>query len=147
MFKHILDWFNKPETQEATSNQTERAIAALMVEVALADDSIEPQERDKLPEMLRHHTGLTTQECLGLIESAEQEVDHAVSLYEFTQHLDKTLEIDKKCELITRLWQISLADNEIDRYEEHTIRKIADLLHLRHSEFMQCKHQALEAHG
>ncbi|MFY0700695.1 MAG: TerB family tellurite resistance protein [Bermanella sp.] len=147
MFKHILDWFNKPETQEAPSNQTERAIAALMVEVALADDSIEPQERDKLPEMLRQHTGLTTQECLGLIESAEQEVDHAVSLYEFTQHLDKTLEIDKKCELITRLWQISLADNEIDRYEEHTIRKIADLLHLRHSEFMQCKHQALEAHG
>ena len=47
---------------------------------------------------------------------------------------------------MTRLWQISLADNTIDRYEEHTIRKIADLLHLRHSEFMQCKHEALNAH-
>ena len=147
MFKHILDWFSAPETQEAPSDQTERAIAALMVEVALADDNIEAQEREKLPELLRQHTGLTTQECLGLIESAEQEVDHAVSLYEFTQHLDKTLEIDKKCELVTRLWLIYLADNEIDRYEEHTIRKIADLLHLRHSEFMQCKQKALNTHG
>ncbi|MGK0445548.1 MAG: putative tellurite resistance protein B-like protein [Bermanella sp.] len=147
MFKHILDWFSTPETQETPSDQTERAIAALMVEVALADDNIEAQEREKLPELLRQHTGLTTQECLGLIDSAEQEVDHAVSLYEFTQHLDKTLEIDKKCELVTRLWLISLADNEIDRYEEHTIRKIADLLHLRHSEFMQCKQKALNAHG
>lgn len=147
MFKHILDWFSAPETQETPSDQTERAIAALMVEVALADDNIEAQEREKLPELLRQHTGLTTQECLGLIDSAAQEVDHAVSLYEFTQHLDKTLEIDKKCELVTRLWLISLADNEIDRYEEHTIRKIADLLHLRHSEFMQCKQKALNTHG
>jgi uncharacterized tellurite resistance protein B-like protein len=146
MLKHILDWFSAPKTEESPSNQTERAIAALMVEVALADDNIESQERDKLPELLRQHTGLTTQECLTLIQSAEQEVDHAVSLYEFTQHLDTELTIDEKRQLTTRLWLISLADNEIDRYEEHTIRKIADLLHLRHSEFMQCKHEALKAH-
>ena len=146
MFKRILDWFSAPETQSLPSNQTERAIAALMIEVALADDNIEQAERDKLPELLRAHSGLTTQECLSLIEIAEQEVDHAVSLYEFTQHLDKQLNIEEKCQLMTRLWQISLADNTIDRYEEHTIRKIADLLHLRHSEFMQCKHEALNAH-
>ena len=146
MFKRILDWFSAPETQTLPSNQTERAIAALMIEVALADDNIEQAERDKLPELLRAHSGLTTQECLSLIEIAEQEVDHAVSLYEFTQHLDKQLNIEEKCQLMTRLWQISLADNTIDRYEEHTIRKIADLLHLRHSEFMQCNHEALNAH-
>ena len=146
MFKRILDWFSAPETQTLPSNQTERAIAALMIEVALADDNIEQAEREKLPELLRAHSGLTTQECLSLIEIAEQEVDHAVSLYEFTQHLDKQLSIEEKCQLMTRLWQISLADNTIDRYEEHTIRKIADLLHLRHSEFMQCKHEALNAH-
>ncbi|MFT5592632.1 MAG: putative tellurite resistance protein B-like protein [Oceanicoccus sp.] len=146
MFKHILDWFKTPETQDAPSNQTERAIAALMVEVALADDNIDAQERNKLPELLRQHTDLTTQECLALIETAEHEVDHAVSLHDFTQHLNKALNIERKCELITRLWLISLADNEIDRYEEHAIRKIADLLHLRHSEFMQCKHEALNTH-
>jgi uncharacterized tellurite resistance protein B-like protein len=147
MFKRLLDWFSAPETQESPSNETERAIAALMIEVALADDSIEKQEREKLPELLRQHTGLTTQECLSLIEIAEEEVDNSVSLYEFTQHLDKQLSIESKCALVTRLWLISLADNEIDRYEEHTIRKISDLLHLRHSEFMQCKHEALNTHG
>lgn len=146
MFKRIIDWFNAPETQALPSHETERAIAALMIEVALADDSIEPSEREKLPELLREHSGLTTQECMSLIEIAEQEVDNSISLYEFTQHLDKQLNIEAKCQLITRLWLISLADNEIDRYEEHTIRKIADLLHLRHSEFMQCKHEALSTH-
>jgi len=146
MFKHIIEWFSATEQEDTPTDSTERAVAALMVEVALADDNIEPQERDKLPELLRQHTGLTTQECLKLIETAEHEVDHAVSLHDFTQHLNAAMNVEEKCELITRLWQVSLADQVIDRYEEHMIRKISDLLHLRHSEYMQCKHQALNAH-
>ncbi|GAA6133309.1 hypothetical protein NBRC116188_00980 [Oceaniserpentilla sp. 4NH20-0058] len=146
MFKHILDWFKEPATETIPTNDTERASAALMVEVALADDSITQAEKDALPEMLKNHTGLTTQECVSLIETAHHEVDHAVSLHQFTQHLNEALDLEKKIQLLTRLWQISLADNHIDKYEEHTIRKIADLLHLRHSEFVQCKQSALNAH-
>jgi len=147
MLKHILDWFKATEAEVESSNNIERATAALMIEVALADDTIDEEERDALPNLLRQHTGLTTQECVALIDVATQEVDHSVSLYDFTQHLNRELDIDKKCQLITRLWLVSLADNEIDRYEEHIIRKISDLLNLRHSEFMQCKHKALNTHG
>jgi len=146
MFKHILDWFKGTEEQPEHSNDTERATAALMVEVALADDSISQEEQDALPEMLKTHTGLTTQECVSLIETAQHEVDHAVSLHQFTSHLNDALNLEEKLELVTRLWRISLSDNHIDKYEEHTIRKIADLLHLRHSEFMQTKQGALKAH-
>ncbi|NVK38661.1 MAG: TerB family tellurite resistance protein [Gammaproteobacteria bacterium] len=146
MFKHILDWFKNSEATPQPSNDTERATAALMVEVALADDSITQDEKLALPEVLKAHTGLTTQECVSLIETAEQEVDHAVSLHQFTSHLNSVLSLEEKLELTTRLWRISLADDHIDKYEEHTIRKIADLLHLRHSEFMQCKQIALNAH-
>lgn len=146
MFKHILEWFKGTEEAPEHSNDTERATAALMVEVALADDSITQEEKDALPEILKNHTGLTTQECVSLLEAAEQEVDHAVSLHQFTSHLNSVLSLEAKLELLTRLWGISLADNHIDKYEEHIIRKIADLLHLRHSEFMQCKQTALSAH-
>lgn len=147
MLKHILDWFKTPETQVESSNTIERATAALMIEVALADDTLDAEERAALPALLRQHTGLTTQECVALIDVATQEVDHAVSLYDFTQHLNRELDVETKCQLITRLWLVSLADNQIDRYEEHIIRKISDLLNLRHSEFMQCKHEALSSHG
>ncbi len=146
MFKNILDWFKGAEDAPITTNDTERATAALMVEVALADDAVTQDEKLALPALLKEHTGLTTQECVSLIETAEHEVDHAVSLHQFTSHLNSVLSLEAKQELITRLWRISLADNHIDKYEEHTIRKIADLLHLRHSEFMQCKQTALKAH-
>ncbi|MDG2392136.1 MAG: TerB family tellurite resistance protein, partial [Thalassotalea sp.] len=31
------------------------------------------------------------------------------------------------------------ADGVLDAIEEHIIRRIADLLHLRHGEYIQCK--------
>ncbi len=37
------------------------------------------------------------------------------------------------------LWKVAYADGELASIEEHIIRKIADLLHLRHSEYIQTK--------
>ena len=43
---------------------------------------------------------------------------------------------------MTALWQVALADDYLDKYEESIIRKISDLIHLRHSEYIQCKSNA-----
>jgi uncharacterized tellurite resistance protein B-like protein len=37
------------------------------------------------------------------------------------------------------MWRVAFADGHLDKHEEGIIRRVADLLHLRHSEFMQCK--------
>jgi len=34
------------------------------------------------------------------------------------------------------------SDGELDIYEEHLVRKIADLLHISHMDFIKTKHQA-----
>ena len=41
--------------------------------------------------------------------------------------------------MLELLWQGAYADGELSSIEEHIIRKIADLLHLRHSEYIQTK--------
>jgi uncharacterized tellurite resistance protein B-like protein len=144
MLKSFLDWFEKKpeETATETSNPTQRAAAALMVEVVMADNHFDDEEKAKLPALLKAHTGLTTQECLVLIQIAEAEVDHATSLHQFTSHLNSAFTIDEKLNLIFTLWSIAYVDGHLDKYEEHIIRKISDLLHLRHSEFMQMKLKA-----
>ena len=35
------------------------------------------------------------------------------------------------------LWRVAFADGRIDRYEEHILRRIADLLYLRHQDFIE----------
>ena len=37
------------------------------------------------------------------------------------------------------LWEIAFADGNLDRFEDHTIRKIADLIYVEHQEFMKSK--------
>ena len=41
-----------------------------------------------------------------------------------------------------QLWRVAWADGRIDRYEEQILRRVADLIHLRHGEFIQAKHAA-----
>ena len=81
MLKSVLDWFKSEELADTTSNEdsTQKAAAALMIEVVLADDSFDQTEKDKILALLKAQTGLTTQECLELVEAAESEVDHATS--------------------------------------------------------------------
>ena len=41
--------------------------------------------------------------------------------------------------MVSLLWQLAIADGEIASIEEHVIRKVADLLHLRHAEYIRAK--------
>ncbi|EAT13443.1 TerB family tellurite resistance protein [Bermanella marisrubri] len=143
MFKSILAWFEGDDSkQEQESPQPEKAAAALLVEVAMADHELTNDESAALAPLLMQHTGITQDEAHSLIEAAHEEVDAATSLHQFTRYLNEHFTIDQKCDLVTTLWKVALSDNQIDPLEESMIRKIADLLHLRHSEYMQSKHAA-----
>jgi uncharacterized tellurite resistance protein B-like protein len=41
------------------------------------------------------------------------------------------------------LWRAAYSDGALHEYEEHLIRRIADLLHLSHSQFIGAKLRAL----
>jgi len=143
MIDRLLAWFkNPPVAAEATPN-THRAAAALLVEVALADHELSDTEEAALPGLLRQYAQLETEDAIELIQLAKQDVENAVALHEFTRHLNEQFSLEEKLDLVTTLWRIAFADQVIHKYEEHMIRRIADLLHLRHSEFMQCKHKVL----
>ena len=144
MFKRVLDWFkDEQQTEESNANSPSRAAAALLLEVAFSDNEFSEAERIALPGLLHQHTQLSVEECHELIEVAQQDVDHALSLHQFTHYLNEEFSLDQKIDLCITLWKVALSDQTIDKYEDNMIRKIADLLHLRHSEFMQCKHKAL----
>lgn len=142
MIKSLLSWFKEAPVNTA-SHSPNRAAAVLMMEVIMADDTFSVEEQLALPTLLSTISKLTHLECAELIEIAKQEHADASSIQQFTSHINDEFSIEKKLELLTCLWQIALADNNIDKYEEHIIRRIADLLHLRHSEFIKCKHDAL----
>ena len=46
---------------------------------------------------------------------------------------------EDKLMLLRNLWRIAYADGYLDKYEEHLIRKISDLIHVSHSDFINIK--------
>ena len=50
---------------------------------------------------------------------------------------------EQKRDLLAMMWRVAMADNEISRYEEHVIRKVADLLYVPHGDFIAAKQSAM----
>ena len=53
--------------------------------------------------------------------------------------LSENITKEEKMKLINIAWKIARADNEVDKYEEHRIRKISELLYLNHADFIKEK--------
>ena len=95
--------------------------------------------------LVKNTFGLTDTEAEELLRLSEAAADEATSLYEFTRYINHHLPPERKREVIFLLWQIAYADGQLDKYEDHLIRKVAELIHLPHQEFIQTKLQAKAA--
>jgi uncharacterized tellurite resistance protein B-like protein len=118
------------------------ACAALMFEVVRADSTVDDAERRRLRELLRSEFDLEEEDLDAVERLAEQEVEEAVDLYQFTRLIAEHCGVEARIEVIERLWHVAYADGALDPLEEHTIRRVAGLLHVRHGDMIAAKHRA-----
>lgn len=149
MIKSIKTYFEELLNSGAENGSTnehtiELASAVLMIEISLADDHIHDDERRVIKNLLMGNFELDENEIDELISLAEDEVDHAISLYEFTRLLNDSFNATEKMNVIEHLWQVAYADSVVDKYEEYYIRKVADLLYVPHSDYIKAKLSAAE---
>lgn len=137
--------FRQAEDAQAQSHNRalELTCAALMFEVARADFAVEATELDTVNALLTEQFDLAPEELLSVTEQAAQQADAATCLYEFTRTLNELASAEEKRALLAMMWRVAMADEVLSRYEEHLIRKVADLLYVPHSDFMAAKQQAL----
>ncbi len=74
-----------------------------------------------------------------LINESEKKVSESTSLYEYTRLINDLCDYQDKLKLISNLWAIAFADDNLDKYEEHLIRKVSDLIHVSHSDYITQK--------
>ena len=125
--------------QQPSSDPLRLAAAALLLEVARADFSVNSDEQESIQRMVASAYGLTPKETDELIELAEEEVNDATCLHSFTSLINEQWPLEKKIELVERMWQVAYADNHLDSHEQHLIRKIATLLYLPHKAYVEAK--------
>jgi len=118
------------------------ATGALLVEMSRADDEVTEEERAAVMGAMRRAFELSPEETDELVRLAEQEADRATSLYDFTRLINEQFSPQQKERIIELMWRVAFADGDLDKYEEHLVRKIADLLYVPHRVFIASKYRA-----
>lgn len=147
MIRRLQQFFNERIQSRVNMDQQgggEQALrlatAALLIEVTRADYQVQQSERKAVVGAVRDLFGLSRQETDELIALAEEEVDGSVSLYQFTQLVDREFSQQQKARVIEMMWRVAFADLDKDHNEEYLVRKVADLLHVPHSTFIRTRH-------
>jgi uncharacterized tellurite resistance protein B-like protein len=138
----FFDSLLKPGKQESSQGNVDRlhlASAALLVELANADNQMDPVEQAVLLRILETKLQLDKATLENLWELAHAEHKGATSLYQFTSRINEAYGYAEKVQLLHHMWEVAYADGRVDRYEEHLIRKVADLLYLTHGDFIRTK--------
>lgn len=128
----------KPQSQDSGMS-TRMAAAVLMLATEWADHQREGQERDEIRRQLIDFFDLDKAEAKRLLEAAQSRANHAVSLHDEISALNEALDYQDKVQVVEMLWRVALADEELHKYEEALIRELAELLHVRHADFIKAK--------
>jgi uncharacterized tellurite resistance protein B-like protein len=143
MLKSLFETLFSEKIDENQGNTRELASAALLVEVARADFEITPEELARLIGLLATTFDMSPADVELVTQQANDQVENAVSLHDFTRVINEHCSPEERNELIGLMWDVAAADGDLSKYEDHLIRRVADLLYVPHQEFIRLKHQAL----
>lgn len=145
MLARISDFFNTlldvEDEKVHTAISLEIACAVLLCEVMRADGEFAENEKSLLHKLMLAHFSLTAEEIEEITSQAMLFSEQATDFYQFTSKINSHYTIEERIEIVRLLWKMAYADGELSSIEEHTIRRIGDLLHLRHGEYIQTKPQ------
>lgn len=122
-----------------SERELQLASAALLIEIGKADYARDTVEQTAIAAAIRSTYQLDDATVEELINAAEDASTNAPSLYDFTKIINERCSEEEKYALVRECWRVAFADGNLDKYEDHMIRKIADLIYLPHSLQMKAK--------
>ena len=143
----LKDSIGQPEaqTEEQLQEQLQLASTILLLEVARTDHEIEEVEVERIKMLVKDKFNLSSDATQVLMDEADDTINDIIDFHQFTSLLNQHFDLDQKCRLVQYMWEIALADGNLDAYEDQFIRKVADLMYLRHSELLSARERAKKA--
>ena len=132
----------QPDGEEKQPDQyrVERLTALLLVEIARADSEVDAVEINAIERAIKSScTSISAEEIEELIATAKQDAESTISFHEHIRQINKGFDRQQKLLLIEQMWRVAYADDDLDKYEEYTIRKLSDLIYMDHKDFIQAK--------
>lgn len=132
MIAKLLKFVERKAIEDKSASLAEdefqTALAALLIHASQADGQTDAVEEDKLSRLLKDHFDLEKADLETLLARARDREQAAVDLYGFVRVLNDRLDDDGRKEVVEMLWEVVLADEELDDFEAHMMSRVCELL-------------------
>ena len=119
--------------------RTRIAASVILLEAAHADHECTDDELEHVIETLRSDFDLSRKHVEDLLELAHRERSQAVDLFEFTNHINNEFSREEKKAVLEAVWRVIHIDGQLEKHEDHFVRKLTRLLRLTHKEMIDAK--------
>ena len=140
LFKKLFPAYgSKSVDEKSVDDQLKYATCILMLEVSKSDDDFDTQEQKKIKLLMQDKFNIPEDELEILFELCIEKHNSMTSLYEYTEIINNECSYDQKLKIIGFMWDVAFEDSKIDKYEDFTIRKVSDLIYVKHRDFITLK--------
>jgi len=143
MLNQLNQFLNNLIPQAAADSRPEHtlhlATAVLLIEVMQADAESTAEEQATILHILKQRFRLPDAEVAQLAALGHSKSKAANDLHQFTSLINRELELHDKIKIVEYLWQVAYADGKISAHENHLMRRLADLLHISHGDYIAAK--------
>lgn len=115
------------------------SLGVLMWVVAEADRKFLSSEKEAMEEFLAEKCHIPQTDIPVVMKSVEVAASERIDLYSFTKEASEGLDRPQKIRIVEDLFRLACVDLDLAHEEHEIIRKIADLFHLDHEEFIAAK--------
>lgn len=132
-------WKDKTDEPKIKDLDDKIILGVLLWIVAEADEKFLPEEEAKIKEILIAHSKISNEDIPTVLASIKEAAKERIDLYRFTHEISVDLPKDIKILIIENLFRVACVDKDLDVNELETIRKIANLFKIEHSDFINVK--------
>jgi uncharacterized tellurite resistance protein B-like protein len=129
----------RPGEETGEDQRIRRAVAAILLETAHADEEYAPREEERIRTSLKRLFGLESEEIDDIIESADRERSRSIDMWPFAKTINEEFDEEQKERIIEGVWEVIYADGRLDQYEDFLVHKLSRVLHIPHDAMIRAK--------
>ena len=139
MITFLKKLFKKKEIEKVKIDDINIACAILLIEVSYSDLEVKDEELSSIIRLCSKELNLSLQESEWLKNKALELHKDINCLRKYIKLINDNYTKLQKKTLLNMAWLVAKSDNIVDKYEEHRIRKLSELLYLDHKDFIKSK--------
>ena len=124
----ITDFTSKNAAIVGDETKFKCAVAALLVEAAMADGEIDNTEYAHMQHILVKQLDLSTQEATAMLNDKVASHNDRIEIHSLTRRIRNDTDIADRAVILEMIWLVVLADGTVDVHESQLMRRLAGLL-------------------